>query len=111
MHSLETHDRNSREDPSVGDLRSGRRHQCTVTSVAVHSTNDTESFAALILDVSKSGLRLRAERALSPGHQVTVSFADAKKNTVIHAEARFCHSGQDGTYEIGLEITDYITTA
>jgi hypothetical protein len=107
---LETDDRNSRKNRLIGDLRDGRRHQCIITSVAVHSINDPESFPALILDVSKSGLRLRAKRALSLGHKVTVSFADAKRNPVIHAEARFCHPAQDGTYDIGLEITDYITT-
>jgi hypothetical protein len=80
-------------------------------SVAVHSINDPESFPALILDVSNpAGLRLRAERALSLGHKVTVSFADAKRNPVIHAEARFATPLQDGTYDIGLEITDDIAT-
>jgi hypothetical protein len=108
MHLLETRDRNREKHPSVEDLRHEHRYQCTVTTIAIHSTNTPEPFGALILDVSKSGLRLRAPRPISGGQQVTIVFANAKRKPVIHAEARYCRSDQDGTYEIGLKITDSI---
>jgi hypothetical protein len=95
-------------DLSAFDFRRERRYPCNVTPVAVHSPDDPESFAAQIVNVSKSGLRLRAARSLWPGQRVTISFADAKRNKAIRAEARFCNSPEDGIYEIGLEITSFI---
>jgi hypothetical protein len=108
MNLSETRDRNREKHPSVEDLRHEHRYKCTVTTIAIHSNNVPEPFGALILDVSKSGLRLLAPRAISRGQQVTIVFANAKRKPVIHAEARYCRSDQVGTYEIGLEITDSI---
>jgi PilZ domain len=84
----------------AGALRHGRRYQCTVTPVADLS----EPFAAVILDMSKSGLRLKAPQALSPRDQVKISFADEEKKPVIYAEVRFCTTNLDGTCDIGLRI-------
>jgi hypothetical protein len=86
-------------NPLVGDLRHNRRYQCTVTPVG-------EPFAAVILDVSRSGLRIQGPRPLSYRDEIDISFPDNEKKPVIHAEVRFCTANQDGTYDIGLRITD-----
>ena len=88
----------------AGDLRHGQRYQCTVTPVAVYSGSLSEPFAAVIVDVSQSGLRIQAPRVLSVRDQVTISFADEEKKPVLHAEVRFCTKNLDGTYDIGLRI-------
>jgi len=95
-------------DLSAFDVRRERRYPCNVTPVAVQSPDDPEPFAARIINVSKSGLRLLANRSLWPGQRVTISFADAKRNKAIRAEARFCNSRQDGMFEIGMKITSFI---
>ena len=74
----------------------------------IHAAHLAEPFAAVILDVSKWGIRVQALRALSPGDHVTVSFAD-RKEKVIHTEVRFTETNPDGTYAIGLEITDALS--
>jgi hypothetical protein len=86
----------------AGDLRHGREYRCTVTPV--HSADVSEPFAAVILDVSRSGLRIEALRMLTVQDQVNISFADEEKKPVIHAEIRFCRANLDGTYDIGLRI-------
>jgi hypothetical protein len=98
----------SSQDLSAFDFRRERRYLCNVTPVAVQPPDDPEPFAARIINVSKSGLRLLAARSLWPGQRVAISFADAKRNKAIRAEARFCQSPEDGIYEIGLEITNFI---
>ena len=93
-------------NPLVGDLRRERRYQCTVTPVAGHSADISEPFAAVILNVSRSGLRIQGPRPLSRQDQINISFPDNEKRPVIHAEVRFCRHNQDGTHDIGLRITD-----
>src|SRR4051812_45949134 len=97
--SLAANDESARTKPQADGLRRDRRYECTVTPILVNSGSDSEPFEALVLDVSKSGLRVKARRALSPGCQVRISFADPKKNMVLNAEGRFCNSSEDGTYE------------
>jgi hypothetical protein len=98
----------SLKDFFAGELRRERRYPCTESLVAVYSLGDPEPFSAWVVNVSKSGLRLQAERSLWPGHQVTISFADPNRSNVIRAECRYCHSEQEGIYEIGLEITNFV---
>ena len=89
--------------------RRERRYPCAATEVAVKTPTEP-SFNGLVLDVSKSGIRLRTSRTLQPGLRVTVSFAQGRKQTMLHAEVRFCKDVPDGSYELGLEIEDFIAT-
>jgi hypothetical protein len=100
-HSSKTHD----QSPAlpVGELRHDRRLKCIVTPVAVRSAQCSAPFDAVILGVF---VRMQAPRPLSPGDQVTISFADDEKNTVIRAEVRFCHDSEDATHQIELQITE-----
>jgi len=102
---VEGHDKNRRQNRLLKELRRERRYQCTITPAAVHPSGDHEPFEAQVVDVSKSGLLLRANRALADGEAVTISFTD-QKNTKITAIARYCRLVQDETYEIGFETED-----
>ena len=88
------------------DLRHGQRYQCTMTPVAIDAEHVSEPFAAVILDMSRSGLRIQGPRPLSYRDQINISFPDNEKKPDIHAEVRFCTANQDDTYDIGLRITD-----
>jgi PilZ domain len=93
----------------VGGLQHGQRYTCIVSPVGVHSGDISEPFAAVILDVSRSGLRIQAPRRLSIRDQVNISVHGEKEKPVIHAEVRFCRPNLDGgTYDIGLRIIDTI---
>jgi len=110
MHKPEQPDLDLRTSALITELRDEQRYPCTVTLVVVQSSNNPEPFPAHILEISRSGLRLRAGHALAPGREITVSFVNARKNTVIECEARYCQSLADGKYEIGAKITGVATT-
>ena len=106
MPSLPMDEPSSRVRSLPDGLRTDRRYPCIVTPVSIHSSAHPEPFDGFVLEVSKSGLRVRSARALPPGVQVRISFAGPSAKTIIDAESRFCNSVEGGTFEIGLEIMD-----
>jgi hypothetical protein len=106
MQSFETRDPDRRPNSRANDVRREHRYQCAVTQVSVNLGNDSLPFPAVMLDLSKSGLRLRAERRLDPGQHLTISWTGRNKSTIISGESRFCHSLADHLYDIGIRIAD-----
>jgi hypothetical protein len=64
---------------------------------------DGETVTAQVVDVSSTGIRLRADRALVPGTNLSFKL----NQLAITANVRYCRSTSESEYDAGL----YIETA
>ena len=70
--------------------------------VEIRSGATAKAFPATVLDVSKSGLRLKIEATINRGSEVKISL---QRNIVIFGQIRYCRPFEDG-FEVGVLIQD-----
>jgi hypothetical protein len=59
------------------------------------------------MDISRSGVRLEVAISLPSSSEVTVFF----NNIVATGEVRYCRPNATGTFDVGIQLQDVITTA
>lgn len=92
---------NSNGQPKLAERRKEPRyptHRRICPGIAECGTG----FDALILDVSRSGLRMHANRPLPRSTKILLQI-DALE---VEAEVCYCRDNDDGTFEVGLLIRE-----
>jgi hypothetical protein len=86
------------------ERRSEPRRPCDAIPASIRT--DSGSLPAMVMDISRSGIRLEVETPLPVCSEITVYF----NSIVAVAEVRYCRSNRNGSFDAGLRIQDVINS-
>jgi len=91
------------ESPSDENRRTEHRFEVnSPVQVFIRYPSVAGPFHGVVLDLSKSGMRLQMETSLPKASQVQVKFGEV----VVFGEVKFCREMDSVHYEAGLHIED-----
>ena len=87
----------------LSERRKDRRAPCsTPAKITMVAPVHTQIGSGTVIEVSKNGLRIRAEKPVFVGSEVLVQSAHA----VALGEVRHCNQGLAGGFEFGVRVSD-----
>ena len=79
----------------------------THSEVRVRITKPAADHAVLMVDLSRSGLRMRTSMEFSTGTQMELLFDEILMTAVV----RRCQQVEIGTYDVGAQVIDFVDRA
>ncbi len=84
------------------EVRRERRFQCPTAGVLLRITGSHELCEAQVMEISRSGLRLRLPAAVAAGSSVEFDLG----RMLITGEIRYCSGSEENSFIAGVSIDD-----
>ncbi|MEM7202536.1 MAG: PilZ domain-containing protein [Planctomycetota bacterium] len=98
-------------DDSAPRRRDDRYEHETYAGVSTHRAQDNEHTVATVMNVSRRGLCLRSNVALTVGELVSLRIAAGEQLHRLPAVVRRVNETEQGVFEVGLEFDPGLDTA